>query len=103
MDERAFKHGARRSVVSAWWRGEKPLRRLDGIGREAAMRQEMDQLPVETIHAGAERIAQSRGTIGNSFEDRLQVGWRTVDDLQHLGSRGLLFERLARLGHQARV
>jgi hypothetical protein len=32
-----------------------------------------------------------------------EVAGRSIDDLQHLGGRGLLFERLARLGDQPRV
>src|SRR6516164_2049870 len=32
-----------------------------------------------------------------------EVTWRGIDDLQHLGGRGLLLQRLARLGQQPRV
>ncbi len=39
----------------------------------------------------------------NRVEHRLQVAGRAVDDLQHLGGRGLLFQRLARLGDEPRV
>jgi hypothetical protein len=37
------------------------------------------------------------------FEDRLEVTGRGIDDLQHLGRRGLLLQRLAQLGQQPRV
>ena len=36
-------------------------------------------------------------------EHRRQIAGRGVDHLQHLGGRGLLFQRLALLGHQPRV
>jgi hypothetical protein len=36
-------------------------------------------------------------------EHRREVAGRAVDDLQHLRGRGLLVERLARLGHQPRI
>ena len=36
-------------------------------------------------------------------EHRRQIAGRGVDDLQHFGGRGLLFQRLALLGHQPRV
>ena len=36
-------------------------------------------------------------------EHRREVAGRGVDDLQHLGGRGLLLQRLARLGDQPRV
>ncbi len=39
----------------------------------------------------------------NSLEHRRKVARRRVDDLQHLGRRGLLFQRLALLGVQTRV
>ena len=37
------------------------------------------------------------------IEHRCEVAGRAVDDLQYLGGRGLLLQRLARLGNQPRV
>ena len=39
----------------------------------------------------------------NRIEHRRQIARRGVDHLQHLGGRGLLFQRLALLGQQPRV
>ncbi len=36
-------------------------------------------------------------------EHRRQIAGRSVDDLQHLGGRGLLLQRLPLLGHQPRI
>ena len=36
-------------------------------------------------------------------EHRREVAGRGIDDLQHLGGRGLLLQRLARLGDQPRI
>src|SRR5262252_8634505 len=37
------------------------------------------------------------------LEHRRKVAGRGVDDLQHFGGRGLLFQRLSRLGQEPRV
>ena len=36
-------------------------------------------------------------------EDRCEIAGGRVDDLQHLGRRGLLFQRLPRLGDEPRI
>ena len=36
-------------------------------------------------------------------EDRREIAGRGIDDLQHLGGRGLLLQRLARLGQEPRI
>ena len=56
----------------------------------------MHRPPTEDSHS---RIAFSRYRI----ENRLQIAGRGVDDLQHFGGRGLLFQRLALLGDKPRV
>src|SRR5262249_3740670 len=49
------------------------------------------------------RFANSCGVLQHRLEDRLQIAGRAADDLQDLGSRGLLLKRLAQLVKQARV
>jgi hypothetical protein len=49
------------------------------------------------------RFAEARRLIEHRVEHRSQVAGGAVDDLQHLGGRGLLLQRLARLGDQPRV
>jgi hypothetical protein len=43
------------------------------------------------------RLAQPRSLFEHRLEDRREVAGRTVDDLQHLGGRGLLRQRLVTL------
>ena len=47
--------------------------------------------------------AQPHRLFQHRIEHRRQIAGRGVDDLQHLGGRGLLFQRLALFGHQPRV
>ena len=49
------------------------------------------------------RIAQPRRLFEHRIEHRREIAGRRVDDLQHLGGRGLLLQRLAGLGDQPRV
>jgi len=39
----------------------------------------------------------------NRIEYRGEITGRRIDDLQYLGGRGLLLQRLARLGQQPRI
>src|SRR5262245_19529948 len=43
------------------------------------------------------RFAQSGNVRKYRLEDRLQIGWRTANDVKHLAGRRLLFERLGEL------
>ena len=45
-------------------------------------------------------FAQLRGLFEHGVEHRLQLAWRRIDDLQHLGGRRLPFQRLTLLGKQ---
>ena len=42
-------------------------------------------------------VADPRGVLQHGLEHRLQLARRTADDLQHLGGRRLLLQRLAQL------
>jgi hypothetical protein len=48
-------------------------------------------------------IAQRVGLFEDRVEHRCQVPGRRIDDLQYLGGRGLLLQRLPRLGQEPRV
>jgi hypothetical protein len=41
--------------------------------------------------------AQSRRALSNRIEDRLSIGWRAADDVEHLACSRLIFERLLQL------
>ena len=48
-------------------------------------------------------LADARGVLQHRLEHRLQFARRARDDLQHVGGRGLLLQRLAQLVEQPRV
>src|SRR5215472_15103331 len=54
-------------------------------------------------HEAKRRTAQMQCLFEHRLEYRRKIARRRVDDLQHLGSRGLLLQRLARLGDQPRI
>jgi hypothetical protein len=43
-------------------------------------------------------VAEARRFFQHRVEHRREVAWRALDDLQYLGGRGLLFQRLVTLG-----
>src|SRR5580700_2017198 len=49
------------------------------------------------------RSAQSHRLVEHRIEYRSEVAGRSIDDLQALGCRGLLFERLPCLGNEASI
>src|SRR5580704_5334985 len=60
-------------------------------------------LAVDHGHEPEGRSAQSHRLVEHRIEYRSEVAGRSIDDLQDLGSRGLLFERLARFTDEPRV
>ena len=55
-------------------------------------------------HKRAEiRLTQTQGLLQHRVEHRREVARRGIDDLQYLGSRSLLVQRLARLGQEPRI
>ena len=59
--------------------------------------------PFETVNLRVVRIAQPRGTFGNSIEHRLKIRRRTGDDTQDFTRRRLLLQRLLEFLKQADV
>jgi hypothetical protein len=57
----------------------------------------------QQIDSDLRAMEQALAALGNLFEDRLRVGHRLADDLQHLGRRSLPLQRLLRLVEQAHV
>jgi len=71
--------------------------------REALHRDTREGLAVEQIQRAARRAAVRARLFQYRLEDRLQLTRRGIDDLQYLGRRGLLLQRLAQFRQQARV
>src|SRR6516162_4112255 len=63
----------------------------------------MIPLAVISTDAAELRVAQSKCLLQHRVEDRPEITRRAVNDLQNLGSRGLLFQRLTRLGDEPRI
>ena len=60
----------------------------------------MKRIAVVRAKRTTNRFAEPHGLFEHRVEHRREVAGRGVDDLQHLGGRGLLLQRLARLGQQ---
>src|SRR6516165_4358146 len=56
-----------------------------------------------TPYASALRLAQPRCRFDKCIQNALQIESRTADHLEHVGGGGLLLERFAQFGEQARV
>jgi len=54
-------------------------------------------------HSADSRIAEPRCLFSQDVKHRLKLTGRGIDDAQHLGGGGLLFQGFARLGDEARV
>jgi hypothetical protein len=63
----------------------------------------MEALPIPGSENAERCLAKAGSLVKHRVEHRGEVARRGIDDLQHLGGRGLLVERLARLGDQPRV
>src|SRR5215472_10047356 len=66
-------------------------------------RDEVKQLAVKCTERSLSGITQRYRLFYDLFEHRLEVARRGIDDLQYLGSRSLLLQRLLRLGQQPRI
>ena len=69
----------------------------------AVHRAKMKALTIPGSENAKGRLAQPRCLFKHCVEHRREVAGRGINDLQNLGSRGLLLQRLARLGDQPRV
>src|SRR5204863_441089 len=63
----------------------------------------MQSFAIKAVHLPEGGFAQPCRLVENRFEYRCEIAGRAVDDLQYLGGRGLLLQRLARLGQEPRV
>ena len=74
-----------------------------GLAGRAVDSGELEPLAVEGAHQRLVGGAQAHCPLDHRIEHRREVAGRGVDNLQDLGSRGLLFQGLACLGQEARV
>ena len=61
------------------------------------VRDEVEELAVKSVHKAELAIAEPPSALGNHVEDRLDVGRRAADDLEHVGGSNLLLTRLVQL------
>ena len=69
-------------------------------GRDAQQRHPFDAFAIVRQERAERRPAQPHRPLQHRIEHRCQIARRRVDHLQHLGGRGLLFQRLALFGDQ---
>src|SRR3954466_3092429 len=72
-------------------------------GRTAAPSDAVEILAVISRHQAECALAQPQRLFQHRAEHRGEVAGRGVDDLQHLGGRGLLLQRLTRFGNETRI
>ena len=75
-----------------------------GIGcRNAPRANGTELLSIGDTHYAECRIAEPHRLVEHRIEHRREIAGRGIDDLEDLGGRGLLVERLARLGDEPGV
>src|SRR5262249_45485561 len=81
------------SQRSTWTRSNRAeLRRPFDIARWTANRGEVENFAVIGKHVTVSRLAESDRPFEHRVEHRGEVAGRGIDDLQHLGGRGLLLQ-----------
>jgi hypothetical protein len=75
MHDGAVGHGSGRPVVTGRRGRKESSGRLNGLGREIAFGNKMDQLTVIPVNAGVQGVAQPRGIVRNGFENGAQIPW----------------------------
>src|SRR5690242_19220959 len=68
-----------------------------------ALSDRKEMVSITQVHRALHRAAEDVRLLQYRFENRGEVAGRRIDDPQHLGGRGLLFQSLSRLGDQSRV
>src|SRR6516165_9324204 len=84
-------------------RGRITMSKLGKGGRYSSKRDSAQLLAFGNKELAELCPAQSHCFFEHSIEHRREVAGRGIDDPENLRGRGLLFERLARLGDEARV
>src|SRR6516164_2262561 len=72
-------------------------------GRYAAHRHTVKALSVEYVEDPEGTAAQAQCLLEHHIEHGAEITRRRIDDLQHLGGRGLLLQCFARLGQEPRI
>src|SRR5215471_8616421 len=96
MDGPPFQTDSANSAGRAWpnWVLECVLLRL---GRKAIVCAEAIYVPIALEDHAPVRLAKPRRRFRQRVEHGLQIERRPADDLEHVGGRGLLLQRFAKL------
>ena len=97
LDDLAFQQGSARDVSFLRSDGNRPDVFTELV-REAVQRLTEERAVALTRDGADIGVAQSCCGLDERIEHRLQVEGRAADDLQHLGRRRLLLQRLGELG-----
>ena len=103
MDRAAFDKGAAHDKPAVWLSRKQAVKGLRLIRQQIGHCHKAEQTVLETRHRAEFCLAQFRRPRGDRFKHRLHIGRRPGDYPQHLSSRGLLVERLARRVDEPRV
>src|ERR1700722_14090915 len=79
-----------------------PLLEFDKLGGRTHMCREAELCPVIEEQDTEFGSANERRVFENYFEHGFEVAWRTTDDTQHFGQRGLPLKCLVQLAGEAR-
>ena len=71
--------------------------------RDAPQSRRLQAISLHHMEFAESRAAQAHCLVQHCVEHRRQIAGRGIDDLQHLGGRGLLLQSLTRLGNEPRV
>src|SRR6516165_11223418 len=95
--------GADTTKAAVWNRPQRLLMKKVGICfGDASERGGTERVVLVRIDAADRRLAQPHSLFDHRVEYWREVAGRGIDDLQYLGSRGLLLQCLARLGQESR-
>src|SRR5271167_1765086 len=86
-----------------WYDWPRLAHRFGECRGDTVHRDRMKMVAVDPRQAAESRLAEPQRSFEHRVEHRGEVAGRRIDDLQDLGGRGLLLQRLARLGQQPRV
>jgi hypothetical protein len=85
------------SRVACWWEFDRLAKKLDCRRRNTARRHRLEALPIVGAQDAERGLAQPHRLFQHRVEHRRKIARRGIDDLQHLGHRGLTGQRLVAL------
>jgi hypothetical protein len=92
-----LKYRASRHAFATGQRGIVAPVHFADISADAVMRDEMEQLAVESVDKAELRVTEPGRAFGDHIENGLDLAGRATDDVEHIAGCCLIFERLTQL------